>query len=289
MLGIRHIVVGVDSAETARAPLKTAFLVAQAQKAHVQALHARAEPANLQHLQDAGLAGTTVEAFRRDAAKAEEEQAGAARALFTDMRTAAGLAEAEGPPGPEGASARFVVAIGAAGRVLAARGRTADLVVLGRGRGRADPAVTGSFQAVLTAAARPVLLAPEAPPETVGRRVVVAWNDSAEAMRALAASLPLLAVAEAVTVARVVDPDTGAGGDTTAAEQFLAWHGVACKSVRVPRLEGAGASLLRASAEQGADLLVMGGSTHSRLRELVVGGATRHVLREARLPVLLAH
>ncbi|EKV29521.1 Universal stress protein UspA [Caenispirillum salinarum AK4] len=289
MLGIRHIVVGVDSAETARAPLKTAFLIAAAQKAHVQALHARPEPVNLQHLQDAGLAGTTVEAFRRDAAKAEEEQAQAARDLFNQMRGTAGLAEGEGPPGPEGASARFVIASGAAGQVLAARARTADLVVLGRGRGRADPAVTGSFQTVLTAAARPVLLAPEAPPETVGRHVVVGWNDSPEAMRALSAALPILGAAESVTVVRVVDPDTGSGGDTAPAEEFMAWHGVPCRTARVARLDGAGASLLRACKEHDADLLVMGGSTHSRLRELVVGGATRHVLRGAGLPVLLAH
>lgn len=255
----------------------------------VQGLHVRPEPVNLQHLQNAGLAGTTVEALRRDAARAEEAQISAVRGLFEEMRTAAGLHEAEELRSGDGASARFEVADGAVGRVLMARARAADLVVLGRSRGRADPAAGETLNVALTRAARPVLLAPDSPPEHVGRTVIVAWNDSAEAMRALSAAVPLLEMASEVTLVRVVDPATGAGGDLTAAEEFLAWHGIEAKTAKVPRLEGTGASLLKACKDRGGDLLVMGASSHSRLRELAIGGATRHVLREAWLPVFLVH
>jgi nucleotide-binding universal stress UspA family protein len=291
MQGIRHIVVGLDTPETARAPLATAFLIAQARAAHVQAVHARPAPANLRHLREAGLPESSIASFREAAVKAEVEQGEACRAIFEEMRATYGLPESGAgvPPGPDGASARFLALDGDPGAVLTRRGRGADLVVLGRGRGHADPAAASTFQGVLTSGARPVVVAPETAPETVGHSVVVAWNDSAEAMRALTAALPLLVLAPRVTVVRVVDRSAEEDGDVSAAVEYLGWHGISCSTDSVRRVDGAGASLLRACDAHEADLLVMGASTHSRLRELVIGGATRHILRHATLPVLVAH
>ncbi|RSZ56264.1 universal stress protein [Massilia atriviolacea] len=141
----------------------------------------------------------------------------------------------------------------------------------------------------------PVLLVPCAQaPAWPLRRILLGWNGSREAARAMRFALPLLRRAGAVDVA-IFDVDalqSGGGPElrpVTAVGQALARHGVRADLVLRDDDGGdAGAALLALAAERGADLLVMGCYGHSRLRELLLGGATRTVLRSMTLPVLMA-
>lgn len=176
-----------------------------------------------------------------------------------------------------------------AGLVLAAR--YADLVVLGQQDPAAPYAPAGGDLAawVLLACARPLLVVPYAQQEIgAGRRVLVAWNGSPQAVRALAAALPLLRRADSVTVASFATPAEPAAADTQLAP-YLARHAVDADIVHQSTGGDVGAALLSMASERAADLLVMGGYGHARLRELVLGGATRTVMRAMAVPVLLAH
>jgi nucleotide-binding universal stress UspA family protein len=152
----------------------------------------------------------------------------------------------------------------------------------------------GVVGAVLFGAGRPVLVVPYAGRfSAVGRRVLVAWNASREAARAVNDALPILEGAEAVTVL-AVNPRRGIGGhgEEPAADiaLHLARHGVTATTEQRSAPEvGDAEALLNAAAEKGADLLVMGGYGHSRLREMALGGVTRTVLRSMTVPVLLSH
>lgn len=120
----------------------------------------------------------------------------------------------------------------------------------------------------------------------VGRRVLVGWNGSKQAARAMADALPFLRGAEKVWLVAIGEDLTAAGLEDAAAR--LRAHGVEPVSERHEPRGNAGAQLLELAGRHGADLLVMGAYGHSRLRELVLGGATRHVLTHAELPVLLS-
>lgn len=141
----------------------------------------------------------------------------------------------------------------------------------------------------------PVLLVPRAQaPAWPIRRILLGWNGSREAGRAMRLALPLLQRAATVDVA-IFDPaalQTGAGPEVravTAIGQALARHGVRADLVLRDDDGGdTGAALLALAAERGADLLVMGCYGHSRLRELLLGGATRTVLKSMTLPVFMA-
>lgn len=178
-----------------------------------------------------------------------------------------------------------------AGAGLALSARYADLVVLGQ-QARATAAPPGGALApyLVLACPRPVLLLPHARPEPgprFGARVVVAWNGSAEAMRAASAALPLLREADSVTLASFGAP--GAPDAEPALAGWLERHGIAAGFVRESAHLDVGARLLALLAEREAGLLVMGGYGHTRLSELVLGGVTRTVLAGMRIPVLLAH
>ena len=140
-----------------------------------------------------------------------------------------------------------------------------------------------------------LLLPPRWSSELKLDRVVVGWNGSIEATRAIHGALPFLQAASEVVL--IDGEKQGANGDGEAATlprfdavDYLQRHQVAVSTRRlqVPPTE-AGAALLKAAHAIHADLLVMGSYSHSRLRERILGGATRHVLAHAHLPVLMQH
>ena len=174
--------------------------------------------------------------------------------------------------------------------------RYVDLTILGQldpDRGEAE-LIRPRPEHVTLASGRPILVVPYAGHfETVGRRVLIGWNATREATRAVNDAMPLLIEAEVVTVL-TIDPREGPDGhgELPGADisLHLARHGVKAKVERtVSAGIPAGDVLLSRAADLGADLLVIGAYGHSRVRELLLGGATRSILQSMTVPVLMSH
>lgn len=123
------------------------------------------------------------------------------------------------------------------------------------------------------------------------KRVVVAWDGSRCSARAMADSLPFLALAGEVRIMTVVGEKPGAVAKLGAeAQHHLRLHGIAAilDDVDAGR-DKIGAVLDRYVQQQAPDLLVMGAFGHSRAREFLLGGATQHVLTNPPCPILLSH
>ena len=141
---------------------------------------------------------------------------------------------------------------------------------------------------------RPMLLLPtQACGFPEARRVMIAWDASVEASKAVRDAIGLMKAADEVH-AVLIDPVPsfeGHGPEPGAdLATYLGRHGIAATVHRLPS-EGkeTGAMLSRAAADIGADLMVMGGFGHSRLRQRIFGGTTTEMLKSAALPVLMAH
>ena len=167
-----------------------------------------------------------------------------------------------------------------------------DLAVVGQQNPDApEPMREALIEAILFQAGLPTLLVPYAGVSGFApERVVVAWNGSAAAGRAVRAAMPLLAMARHVLVAMVDEgrqPPGEPGADIGA---YLARHDLDVTIRNIAAMpSGSGATLLTFAAEEGADWMVMGAYGHSRLLEFLLGGVTRHVLSNATLPVLMSH
>ena len=187
-----------------------------------------------------------------------------------------------------------VAQMGGVSTLIAMRARFADLVVLMKPYGpKAAPDAEAVLEASLFEGGAPVLVLPQGnvAVEGLGKRILVAWNQSDEALHAIRRALPVLKAAEAVQIA-VVDPSpyspegSDPGGKLC---QMLTRHGVKAEiAVLAKTLPTVTEVLTRRAAETGADMLVMGAYSKSRLREAIMGGATRHMLERANLPVLMA-
>lgn len=177
---------------------------------------------------------------------------------------------------------------GKASALVARRGRFVDLVVLGRSDRVVREPYSDTIEETLARSGRPVLLAPAEAPSGIGYVVAVAWNGSPQAVRALAASLPFLEKANAVSLITAGDAD--AGGSRSILDH-LAWHGITAEHRNVAAGSGrhGGQILLDAAREAGADLLVMGAYGRAPWREQLFGGATRAALTRMPLPLLLMH
>jgi nucleotide-binding universal stress UspA family protein len=178
---------------------------------------------------------------------------------------------------------------------LVLQSRYCDLVVLGQANPD-DPFVPLAQETpeyVATNSARPVLVVPYAGHfEAPFRRILVAWDGSMEATRAVTAALPLMQQAQTVTL--VVfnagrQPDVHGSEPGADMALYLARHGIEVEvSSQVADID-IGSALLSYAADFDANLLVMGCYSHSRLREIMLGGATRTILQSMTLPVLMAH
>jgi nucleotide-binding universal stress UspA family protein len=170
--------------------------------------------------------------------------------------------------------------------------RRFDLAIVGQ----TDPKLRAVEEKVAESAlfdsGRPVIFVPyiqRAPLKL--DRVVVCWDGSRPAARAIADAMPLLERAGCVEVVIIADErgkrDEIAGADMG---QHLARHGL---KVEVNRIMGGNVdvadALLSRAADAGTDFIVMGGYGHSRLREFVLGGVTNSILRSMTVPVLMSH
>lgn len=196
--------------------------------------------------------------------------------------------------GRDGLSHEWRLVDGFVGETVALHARYADLAILGQPDPKTDPGASGIPAPALLSSGRPVLVIPYAGEfTTLGGTVLVAWNASREAARAVNDALPLLQQARAVTVLAVNPLGGIAGdGDVPAADiaLHLARHGVKAEAAHTVAPEiPEGDAILDYAADIGADLVVAGGYGHSRMREFVFGGVTRSLLTEMTVPVFLSH
>jgi nucleotide-binding universal stress UspA family protein len=218
--------------------------------------------------------------MQRQAAVAKADEA---EAVFRDVSSRAGL------------TAEWRCAQGGLARNLNLHARYGDLVVLGQAEEEDPRCVSaGLADRVVLECGRPVLVIPYiGVAKPLAERVIVAWNASREAVRAVNDALPLLVNATAVEVL-AVNPQGGAEGDGDMPSAdiclHLARHEVKAEAHCVQASDmDVGDVLMSRCSDFGADLVVMGGYGHSRFREVVLGGATRDVLDHMTVPVLMSH
>jgi nucleotide-binding universal stress UspA family protein len=272
----KSILALVDGSPVSEATLDTAISVAKLFGAQLEALHVRADPATLVPIVGEGMSGAMVEQVMDAMAKSVDGRALRARATYDKAAAKAGFPIVwRQETGPEPV-------------VLASAGRLVDLSVLSRPDAAADGQMAASLDSALFDTGRPVLVDPPTSPASVGKRVALAWNGSAQASRVVSAAVAYLEKAEMVAVLSAPGFDKRAPAEALVA--YLAKHKVKATAQSV-ELHGksVGLALLEQAQQMNCDLLVMGAYGHSRLREMILGGATREVLAHSTIPVLMAH
>jgi nucleotide-binding universal stress UspA family protein len=192
------------------------------------------------------------------------------------------------------ASGEWLAAQGEPVEAICHAARWCDLVVAERPTLNPDaPTGWGTVSRTVFGASAPVVVVPQtAKVVSIGERVLIAWNRSREAMRAVHGALPLLRAAASVLVldgAAREDPLGARHLPELNLQDYLARHGVSATLQRFAPKNDHGANILGAAREANSDLIVMGAWGHSRIAELVLGGATRYLFQHSDVPLFVAH
>lgn len=273
---IKRILLPISGEDNIEQLAETAFRAGKQLSAQVEGLFVQSL------FLDLSLAGeTSPEKARRiiqEAQKAREEKAQEAERAF------AGWADRH-----KHVESMYAAQEGSVEDIFARRARLSDLTVTGSARQYDSPFWRGVRDATLFRSGRPVLVVPaNAPAADMPSTVVIAWKESLEASRAVAAAQPFIANASSVHLVTV-----GEGPDAITSlrdvEEYLLLHYAEVRTeILSPSGKGVGDTLLQKAASLDA-LLVMGAYSHWRWRERVFGGVTETMLREATVPVLMAH
>jgi nucleotide-binding universal stress UspA family protein len=189
--------------------------------------------------------------------------------------------------------ARIVDAsIAGAADLFARIARRYDLAVVGQALPDEGAAQELLIEGALFESGRPVIVVPfiqKAPLKL--DRVLVCWDASKPATRAIADAIPFLQRAGKIDVV-VVAGERGKAAELAGVRMaaHLARHGVTVEIKRIPTGGSEVQNAIQAHvADTGADFMVMGGYGHSRLREFILGGVTRTILKSMTVPVLMSH
>jgi nucleotide-binding universal stress UspA family protein len=171
-------------------------------------------------------------------------------------------------------------------------GRRFDLVVVGQPERERSVAEEVVDEGVLFESGRPVIFVPFIQKAGLKLdRVMVCWNGSRPAARAIADAMPFLHKAKQVEIVMVASKAEN-DGEIAGVDlgQHFARHGltVDVKRITSPDID-VPSTILSYAADSNADMIVMGGYGHSRLREFVLGGVTRGILATMTVPTLMSH
>lgn len=277
-MALQDLLVHIDSSPSAPDRLDFAIRLAQAHEAHLAAVYVVAV-APIHQYTEADLGPELIEAHDRFM----RESAAEAKHQFDEKIERAGIA------------AEWRQVEGAVPEMLTLSARYADLTLVGqRIPGRLDAGAAPELpDHVVLDVGRPAIVVPHAgAPDTVGKRILLAWNASRAAARATNDALPLLQAADEVRIL-VINAERGimAHGELPGADiaTHLARHDVKGEVVEVTADRSTvGDELIKQCGEFNADMMVIGSYGSFRLRELVFGGTTRRILEKMTVPVFMS-
>ena len=255
-----------------------AISIAEAFDAHLAAVAFSYEPV----VPPSVMGGISAEAIDAQWA-ASEKAADAAIKAFEEAARREGIAAEH---------RKIKASLGGAGDLFGRLARRFDLAVVGQAEPKHGAAQDLMIEGVLFGSGRPVVVVPyiQKGPFKLDN-VMVCWDGSRQAARAIGDAMPLLVKATGVEIV-IVTNERGKQDEIEGADmgQHLARHGVKVDVHRIPGGDiDVADALLSHAADSGTDFMVMGGYGHSRFREFVLGGVTHSIFRSMTVPALMSH
>jgi len=279
-MSIKDIMVICDAGEANDYRVETALLLAKIYQAHITGVHLVPYPVIPVY---GGNFPDTIPYISADQLEQSKNTANRLRDNFKEKATNLGI-HCEWKE-IDGVDVRYIID----------NARYTDVVIVPQGYSRYGEDNTQKIDDYLSIhLGRPLIITPDLKKVfTLPKKVIIAWDESHEAARAVHDALPFLQYAEQIQIISVAT-------NTKQEKQYmifdddlrkhLSHHGINVEVVSLdPLSKGTGKTILEGALEFNADLIVMGAYGHTRLKEIVLGGATRYLLKNTTIPLFLSH
>lgn len=275
----RDILVQIDETPASRGRARFAAGLAGRFEAHLTGVFLKSQFLH-QYMAAESLSGMSpdmIDALLTEHLKAVDKAGEAARMVF------------EAAAAETGATSEWLTIEGDAPTDLVDCARRSDLTVFPVSATASMGQNRHSAASLALANGGPVLVAPADPPSgSVGRNILIGWNGSREASRALHDAWPFIREADEVHV--LIVSHGGLGGPEGLLQRHLERHGVTPNIIRDSSDDASAADVLRHQVKTlGADMVVMGLFGRSRLAELILGGVSNDLLAEPPCSLFLSH
>jgi len=283
---LRTILVPLARGLSSDPALEAAFGIARWMNVHVHCIFVHPDARSMLPYLPVHLASARV--MQAELERAGQLSAGLEHATFEGWRSQYRLPNLHENANSDCSCASWSEEVGEFEKVVARYGRVSDLIMISRFQAN-EPAAERFFDAAVFSTGRPTLLMPEHAPGDLLSHVIVAWNGSVQASRAVFGAMPLLRLAKRVSIFSI--PEWKAGTtDTAPLVEALSCHGVSARpSSGVAGPHSVGSALLDVVLASEVSLIVMGAYIHSRLKQEFLGDVTREVLADATVPVLMSY
>lgn len=287
-MSVKSILVPLDGTEASYAVLDTALVIANRFNAKIKGLHIRPKTGDLPYELD------YVPEKLKKSVVAEAERVGAENAReiedqFVEYCSTHAIKVGKSLTG-KGVGAVWREESGSVSEVLIRHGRLCDVIATARParrKGRVLRSPAGEkMESLLMRAGRPILMVPPQWQAHKVARAAFAWNESLEASRAMAMTMPWLSQMDEVSI---ILSRKREGGVPDLVE-YLSLHGVRSNIRLLPeKSKSVGKAILDCCTENSVEMLVVGGFSHARSRELVFGGVTRYLLSNSSVITVMVH
>lgn len=177
--------------------------------------------------------------------------------------------------------------VGTPDKIYSIMGAVSDLIIVSRPSKKGRCTARRYMMSAILNSSRPVIILPQLKAPTIGKSISIAWNQSPQALHAIAAAMPLLCLAEHVNII-TCGPQNKLGPKATHMIKYLRAWGIKAKHTVSTGKDDAHA-LLNGYKKSKSDLLIMGGYSHSRFKQRIFGGVTDYILNKANIPVFMLH
>ncbi|MBT8137008.1 MAG: universal stress protein [Gammaproteobacteria bacterium] len=287
---MRSILVPVADRPECQAALKQAFKIADELSASVTGCHLRPQREESRRSRERHFLlqfGRDNGESKKLSGKQVDLRSTAARRLFTGIAKSRDFQLVERPVLGKSRCAMWYEMVGSLDRLFRIAGPVTDFSILSRPKRKSSGQAVEFVLSAVLHSGKPVMILPQKGVRSVGSNVLIAWNQSIEAARAVTAALPLLVRAESVTICSC-GPENSVGPKSSALVNYLKMWGVKSRRVST-RGHDVKDELRETYKESGSDLVVMGAYSRNRLREVVFGGMTEHMLFHSNMPVFMQY
>lgn len=289
MLNVKKILVPVQGTALVDTTLTTAYLLSQSYDAHLAVLHIRPDKKDIIPLTGEGLSGTMIEEVMNIAEHEGSKRLKFAHNIFDEFidRNHIKMINPEaGRAAETGKTASFIVETGRENEVATYWSRLSDVTVVAHPDSGENISSSEMLHALLFESGRPVVIAPKEKPTSVGKRICIAWNGSAESAAALHSSLRWMDNAEKIAILYSDDYEKR-GLDIKDVADYIKFYGVDVELCQMKGDKNTGENMIGACTDFNADLLCMGAYSHPRWKQIILGGVTSYMLDNANLAVLM--
>ena len=288
---IKTILVPISGSDTDARVFSAALSVARPLAAHLKFFHVRLSACEAairtRHVEYCvGPAiNSALHALEQDQAERSETAIEQAKAFCAIE----GISLCESPDVTTTVTAEIIEETDQAESRLLNHARHSDLLVLAR-PAHEDLMPYYLIERLLLGSGRPILIAPDSRPAQCSGTIVIAWQETPSAARALTAALPLIKCAQRVVLVNVGEPHSATHPDLDRVAAQLSWHGI-CSEARylTGTPKSASQVLLQSASDLNPEILVVGGYSHRPLQEMIFGGVTRALLAQAETPIFMMH